>query len=308
MTNTESRIAVELEELAAAWDDADALDDAQQPSHDAGVRKLADYGFDSDSRTLVGLGPVERARRSRTGTDAPESQRMPPSEPPGPFIADDEDDEELARSLRGRKLGRWAFALPAAALVGLAAVALVRPLASRAPATGRLAVAAVASKVSATLNAQVDALKLLATAPASEPDPTSAAEQPAQQEEPTEGASATERRGERSTPERVAAAPHVAAASVPPTPPVVPVKLPELPPPTVIDMSNSADARVGTLNVLSSPPASVVLDGRPIGQAPRIVQVPAGTHTVVFIHPLYGRQLRRVIVNPGKTTAASANF
>jgi len=29
---------------------------------------------------------------------------------------------------------------------------------------------------------------------------------------------------------------------------------------------------------------------------------------VVFIHPLYGRQLRRVIVNPGKTTAASANF
>lgn len=307
MTNTESRIAVELEELAAAWDDADALDDAQPSSSDAGVRKLTDYGFDSDNRTLVGLGPVERARRSRSGAEAPESQRMPPSEPPGPFIADDEDDEELARSLRGRKLGRWAFALPAAALVGLAAVALLRPLVSQPPATGRLAVAAVAPKVSASLNAQVEALKLVATAPASEPDPTSAAEQPAQ-EEPTEGASATERRDGRSASERVAAAPHVAPASVPPTPPVVPVKLPELPPPTVIDMSNSADARVGTLNVLSSPPASVVLDGRPIGQAPRIVQVPAGTHTVVFIHPLYGRQLRRVIVNPGKTTAASANF
>jgi hypothetical protein len=307
MTNTESRIAVELEELAAAWDDADALDDAQPPSREAGVRKLADYGFDSDSRTLVGLGPVERARRSRTGTEAPESQRMPPSEPPGPFIADDEDDEELARSLRGRKLGRWAFALPAAALVGLAAMALLRPLTSRAPAPGRLAVAAVAPKISATLNAQVDALKLVSTALTTDSGPTSAAEQPAQGE-PTEGASATERRDERSAPERVAAAPHVAAATVPPTPPVVPVKLPELPPPPVIDMSSSADARVGTLNVLSSPPASVVLDGRPIGQAPRIVQVPAGTHTVVFIHPLYGRQLRRVIVNPGKTTAASANF
>ncbi|MES1182486.1 MAG: PEGA domain-containing protein [Myxococcales bacterium] len=306
MTNTESRIAVELEELAAAWDDADALDDAQPSSREAGERKLADYGFDSDSRTLVGLGPVERARRSRTGTEAPESQRMPPSEPPGPFIADDEDDEELARSLRGRKLTRWA-ALPAAALVGLAAMALLRPLVSQAPATGRLAVAAVAPKVSASLNAQIDALKLVAAAPATEPSPTSSAEQPAQGA-PTEDASATERHDERSAPERVAAAPHVAAASVPPTPPVVPVKLPELPPPTVIDMSNSADARVGTLNVLSSPPASVVLDGRPIGQAPRIVQVPAGTHTVVFIHPLYGRKLRRVIVNPGKTTAASANF
>jgi hypothetical protein len=304
MTNTESRIAVELEELAAAWDDADALDDAQPSTREAGVRKLAGYGLDSDSRTLVGLGPVERARRSRTGTDAPESQRTPPSEPPGPFIADDEDDEALARSLRGRKLGRWAFALPAAALVGLAAIALLRPSASSAPAPGRLAVAAVARKVSASLNAQVDALRLASSALPT--DPTSGAERPAN-EEPTEGASASERRDERSAIDRMAAAPRV-AANVPPTPPVVPVKLPELPPPTVIDMSDSAGARVGTLNVLSSPPASVVLDGRPIGQAPRIVQVPAGTHTVVFIHPLYGRKLRRVIVNPGKTTAASADF
>jgi len=87
-----------------------------------------------------------------------------------------------------------------------------------------------------------------------------------------------------------------------------PVTLPELPPPSVVDLAGGADPSVGTINVTSSPPANVVLDGRPLGKAPRVVRVPAGVHTLVFVHPLYGRQLLSVSVIPGVTARASANF
>jgi serine/threonine-protein kinase len=195
------------------------------------------------------------------------------------------------------------LALPTALVVGLAAVALVRAL-GPAHAVSRLAAASVAPKVASSLSAQVDFWKKSAAELAVEPTLS----QDQNVEEPSaETTSASERHEERSAVERVAA-PRAAVVSAPVAPPVVPVKLPELPPPAVINMSDSASSRVGTLNVLSSPPSSVVLDGRPIGQSPRIVQVPAGTHTVVFIHPLYGRQSRRVIVNPGRTVAASADF
>jgi hypothetical protein len=93
------------------------------------------------------------------------------------------------------------------------------------------------------------------------------------------------------------------------TPPAVPVKLAEVPPPSVVVLPNDAPAaNLGTVNVTSNPPANVVLDGRPIGMAPRLVQVPAGVHKLVFIHPLYGRQSQRVTVTPGQTATASASF
>lgn len=72
--------------------------------------------------------------------------------------------------------------------------------------------------------------------------------------------------------------------------------------------SGAATSGTGSLNITSSPPASVVLDGRPLGKAPRVVDVPAGTHTVVFIHPKYGRQSVTVNAVPGRTTSASADF
>jgi len=127
MTNTESRIAIELEGLALR-DDAQAFDEAEQQMTEADVRELALYGFDSEQRTLVGLGPVERARRSRKAAEIPDSQRAPQSESPGPFIADDEAPAPLPR----RKLGVWAVAAPSLLIVGTVAVLALRPRLERA--------------------------------------------------------------------------------------------------------------------------------------------------------------------------------
>ena len=66
--------------------------------------------------------------------------------------------------------------------------------------------------------------------------------------------------------------------------------------------------RTGTLNITSSPPANIVLDGRPIGKAPRAVVMPAGNHTVVFVHPKFGRQSLTVNVASDQTTNASVDF
>ena len=66
--------------------------------------------------------------------------------------------------------------------------------------------------------------------------------------------------------------------------------------------------RTGTLNITSSPPSNIVLDGRPLGKAPRAVVMPAGSHTVVFVHPKFGRQSLSVNVAPDQTTNASVDF
>jgi len=78
--------------------------------------------------------------------------------------------------------------------------------------------------------------------------------------------------------------------------------------PAVGSGTSSSASGTGSLNITSSPPSSVILDGRPLGKAPRIVDVPAGSHTIVFIHPKYGRQSVTVNALPGRTTSASADF
>jgi len=299
MTNTQSRISAELDELGP-WDDAGALENDDGQGLDADARELVAYAFDSDNRTLVGLGPVERARRSRRAAEVPDGDRMPHSEPPGPFIADD-DDEELKRALRGPRLGPWAAAVPAALAVTAVAVALVRGLTPQAPAANKLAVAA-AAQVTPSVAQKLD------TASGSEPAPAPAPAPEAAEEAPAEANAANDRHEIQNAPARVEAAPHAALATGSVAAPVLPVKLPELPPPAVVDMSDGTSKGVGTLNVSSSPPANVVLDGRPLGQAPRLVQVPVGIHTVVFIHPLYGRQSRSVKVSAGRMSSASADF
>jgi hypothetical protein len=86
------------------------------------------------------------------------------------------------------------------------------------------------------------------------------------------------------------------------------VKLAEVPAlPAVVDWSNG-DSNAGTINLMSTPPASVVLDGRPVGKSPSMVRVPAGAHTVVFIHPLYGRRSVSINARPGVTATASTEF
>lgn len=67
-------------------------------------------------------------------------------------------------------------------------------------------------------------------------------------------------------------------------------------------------AGLGSLDITSSPPSSVVLDGRPLGKGSRVVPIAPGLHTVVFVHPEHGRMLLNVNVSPGQTTSASADF
>lgn len=289
MTNPERRIAVGVDELPP-WDDEDALDQDEQSIRGADRGDLAVYGFDSDQRTLVGLGPVERARRSREAAEAPESRRMPQSEPPGPFIA---EDDEQPPSWRKRKLSGWTIALPAALLVAAAALVIVRARAPQSPVPSQLA-GAEAPRMPAGDTPRLEDVKAS----------RSEVSLGAPSDEPAVGAARNE-----SEPEPPAAPPESAtAANAPIDVTALPVKLPELPPPTIVDRSSSTDTKIGIINVTSSPPSNVVLDGRPLGKAPRVVRVPAGIHTVVFIHPLYGRRSLSVNVRPGATTGASADF
>ena len=286
MTNTEGRIAIELDELALG-DEAHMHDDAEQQITEADIRELALYDFDSEQRTLVGLGPVERARLARKAAEIQDSQRGPQSESPGPFIA---DDDEIPRSFRGRKLGPWAVAAPALLLVAIVALIALRGFAPSAP---------HGPAASQPVNAVV------ARPPQDvPPPPAEVAPPPAEVAPPvdlvTKVDTAIVPEATVSTERARVASPVVASA--------LPVQLNELPPPPVVDMSSNADANVGALNVTSNPPANVVLDGRPLGKAPRVVKVPAGVHTVMFIHPLYGRRTLSVNVGPNATTSASAEF
>lgn len=277
MTNTEGRKAVELDKLAS-WDEEDEPT-PQYPITEADIRELLVYNFDSDKQTLVGLGPVERARRSRAAAEIPDSQRMPQSEAPGPFVA---DDDEAPPSFRKPMVAWWAVVGPALA-AGLAVLAL------RGAAPDDADSAKVAKPAALTLPVAAAAPPVAAP----EIEPALAAEIPASVPEPA--------------PPAESAAPRATPNSV--SPPVVPVQLAEVPPPSVVTLpSNVAAANLGTVNVTSNPPANVVLDGRPIGKAPRVVQVPAGMHKLVFIHPLYGRQSISVTVAAGQTASAAATF
>jgi hypothetical protein len=75
---------------------------------------------------------------------------------------------------------------------------------------------------------------------------------------------------------------------------------------SAIPISSAPDT--GTLSITSSPPSSVVLDGRPLGKAPRSLAVAVGSHTVVFVHPKFGRRSVTVNVPADQTTSASVDF
>lgn len=65
---------------------------------------------------------------------------------------------------------------------------------------------------------------------------------------------------------------------------------------------------MGTLSVNSVPPSKALVDGRPVGNTPTSVQVPAGSHTVVFVHKDLGRKSVTVTVNGGETKVAAVRF
>jgi len=65
----------------------------------------------------------------------------------------------------------------------------------------------------------------------------------------------------------------------------------------------------GKLNINSIPYSKVVLDGRPLGETPRVeVAVAAGPHTVLFVHPEHGRIQKEVYVDSGRTVLAAVRF
>ncbi|MFT3772492.1 MAG: serine/threonine-protein kinase [Minicystis sp.] len=65
----------------------------------------------------------------------------------------------------------------------------------------------------------------------------------------------------------------------------------------------------GTLNINSIPVSKVILDGKPLGSTPKVgVSVPAGSHTVTFIHPDQGKKSVTVQVKAGETKTAAVKF
>jgi serine/threonine-protein kinase len=65
----------------------------------------------------------------------------------------------------------------------------------------------------------------------------------------------------------------------------------------------------GSLNINSIPVSNVILDGKPLGQTPKVgVSVSPGPHTVIFVHPEHGRKAKSVTVEAGKTAAAIVRF
>lgn len=73
--------------------------------------------------------------------------------------------------------------------------------------------------------------------------------------------------------------------------------------------SPTARAACGLLSLNSIPYSRVVVDGRPLGDTPRVgVPVSPGLHSIVFIHPEHGRKIKHVEVAAGATALVVVTF
>ena len=338
------------ESIDEAWD-------ADELSIDEGdIRELGAYsGWESDSRTLVGIGRPPKRRRNAAENAL--SQRMPQSEPPGPFIA---DDDELPPSFRTKGLGIWTVAVPALVVAAAAAVLVLRGLGSSgAPPAHHAAVQAVpeenaglmvkiaAADAHVLLDGQdrgVAPVLLMGLKPGShvlsvvssahepfeqpltlladhvstiEPTLTLRASSPSTEENLSPSAPAAEAKSAPAHGAALAATrgakPAAPIAGGAPIAPVSPVPAPAVTgTPTsgvpALPAPGAVAGPTGSLNITSIPPSNIVLDGRPLGKAPRVVDVAPGPHTVVFVHPTLGRQSVSVRVTAGKSASASADF
>ncbi|MCC6648268.1 MAG: PEGA domain-containing protein, partial [Polyangiaceae bacterium] len=71
----------------------------------------------------------------------------------------------------------------------------------------------------------------------------------------------------------------------------------------------AAESGTATLSINSIPPSNCILDGRPLGSTPKAgVSVPAGTHSVVFVHPEHGRKSVSVTVKAGESKSVGVRF
>jgi hypothetical protein len=62
------------------------------------------------------------------------------------------------------------------------------------------------------------------------------------------------------------------------------------------------------LTFASTPSSNVILDGRPLGPTPKTATVPAGRHTILFVHPEHGRKAKSVEVKAGQKATLKVSF
>jgi hypothetical protein len=100
------------------------------------------------------------------------------------------------------------------------------------------------------------------------------------------------------------------AALVAPAPALVaaPIAPAAAPAPTPVPVAAAPVSTEGTLNINSLPVSNIVLDGRPLGQTPKLrVKVKPGNHSVVFIRN--GKRVDRgVRVNAGESVTVSVRL
>ncbi len=105
------------------------------------------------------------------------------------------------------------------------------------------------------------------------------------------------------------ASPAAPLPSEPKPSPKLPGSVPKPPVPLASASTSVTPPNTATLNFNSIPPSRIVLDGRPMGQAPLLgVSVTAGTHTVLFVHPEKGRKSIAVTVGAGESKTAHVKF
>jgi hypothetical protein len=333
---------------SAASSATDDDDDLRWDVHDDDVHDDDDIGDDdirellpytTDDRTLVGLGPPS-SRSPVVLPASPQASPRPQSEPPGPWGSDGADP--LPPSLRPRKGGIWSAAVPLLVVFAGVTVFAVRGLR---PASHPVVASATAGAEPAhdntglfvrLLNPDVRVkldgkdhgpppVLLMDLTPGShvltiegagyvtyEQPVTLIADhvstlEPALAKTDASRVEASDPTTPAFTDVRMLAKVSTASGSHAVVRGVRPehVELEETPP---NPYTAALEAQGGLLAASSSPPAMVVIDGRPVGKSPRAVELPAGAHTVVFIHPELGRQSVTVNVTPGKTTSAAADF
>lgn len=110
------------------------------------------------------------------------------------------------------------------------------------------------------------------------------------------------------TPPATPAPAHVSHSTPTPAPPAAPK--PATPAATPAPKPPAAAAGEAFLNINSIPPSSVVLDGKPLGNTPKVkVPVSAGAHTVLFVNADEGlKKSVTVTVGAGETKAAIAKL
>jgi hypothetical protein len=79
-------------------------------------------------------------------------------------------------------------------------------------------------------------------------------------------------------------------------------------PPAAAAPAPAAAAGNATLTFVSDPPSNLVLDGKPLGKTPKTASVPAGSHTVLFIHPEFGRKAKSIPVAAGQKATVKVKF